>query len=208
MIKKMLNVVVVFTVLVLVLTGCNNMKFDQTTNKNNLLTEKYPISLIEELKNVADSGHMTFSKFKRDFNIQCVRKTHQGYYVVLLLEDDSNAFVFFNEEDTLIRIIISKGFKSKNEFQNQVIEQMPKSEVLSFDTNTIIAPVSAIDITAHIVQEGVCIVKYSRSAGGEILADPIVTSVKFFDNESIATCEDPFIRNEIPFIFEVDKVSE
>lgn len=208
MIKKMLNVVVVFTVLVLVLTGCNNMKFDQTTNKNNLLTEKYPISLIEELKNVADSGHMTFSKFKRDFNIQCVRKTHQGYYVVLLLEDDSNAFVFFNEEDTLIRIIISKGFKSKNEFQNQVIEQMPKSEVLSFDTNTIIAPVSAIDITAHIVQEGICIVKYSRSAGGEILADPIVTSVKFFDNESIATCEDPFIRNEIPFIFEVDKVSE
>lgn len=208
MIKKMLNVVVVFTVLVLVLTGCNNMKFDQTTNKNNLLTEKYPISLIEELKNVADSGHMTFSKFKRDFNIQCVRKTHQGYYVVLLLEDDSNAFVFFNEEDTLIRIIISKGFKSKNEFQNQVIEQMPKSEVLSFDTNTIIAPVSAIDITAHIVQEGICIVKYSRSAGGEILADPIVMSVKFFDNESIATCEDPFIRNEIPFIFEVDKVSE
>lgn len=208
MIKKMLNVVVVFTVLVLVLTGCNNMKFDQTTNKNNLLTEKYPISLIEELKNVADSGHMTFSKFKRDFNIQCVRKTHQGYYVVLLLEDDSNAFVFFDEEDTLIRIIISKGFKSKNEFQNQVIEQMPKSEVLSFDTNTIIAPVSAIDITAHIVQEGICIVKYSRSAGGEILADPIVTSVKFFDNESIATCEDPFIRNEIPFIFEVDKVSE
>lgn len=208
MIKKMLNVVVVFTVLVLVLTGCNNMKFDQTTNKNNLLTEKYPISLIEELKNVADSGHMTFSKFKRDFNIQCVRKTHQGYYVVLLLEDDSNAFVFFNEEDTLIRIIISKGFKSKNEFQIQVIEQMPKSEVLSFDTNTIIAPVSAIDITAHIVQEGICIVKYSRSAGGEILADPIVTSVKFFDNESIATCEDPFIRNEIPFIFEVDKVSE
>ena len=208
MIKKMLNVVVVFTVLVLVLTGCNNMKFDQTTNKNNLLTEKYPISLIEELKNVADSGHMTFSKFKRDFNIQCVRKTHQGYYVVLLLEDDSNAFVFFNEEDTLIRIIISKGFKSKNEFQNQVIEQMPKSEVLSFDTNTIIAPVSAIDITAHIVQEGICIVKYSRSAGGEILADPIVTSVKFFDNESIATCEDPFIRNEIPFLFEVDKVSE
>ena len=208
MIKKMLNVVVVFTVLVLVLTGCNNMKFDQTTNKNNLLTEKYPISLIEELKNVADSGHMTFSKFKRDFNIQCVRKTHQGYYVVLLLEDDSNAFVFFNEEDTLIRIIISKGFKSKNEFQNQVIEQMPKSEVLSFDTNTIIAPVSAIDITAHIVQEGICIIKYSRSAGGEMLADPIVTSVKFFDNESIATCEDPFIRNEIPFIFEVDKVSE
>lgn len=208
MIKKMLNVVVVFTVLVLVLTGCNNMKFDQTTNKNNLLTEKYPISLIEELKNVADSGHMTFSKFKRDFNIQCVRKTHQGYYVVLLLEDDSNAFVFFNEEDTLIRIIISKGFKSKNEFQNQVIEQMPKSEVLSFDTNTIIAPVSAIDITAHIVQEGICIVKYSRSAGGEMLADPIVTSVKFFDNESIATCEDPFIRNEIPFIFGVDKVSE
>lgn len=208
MTNKVLSGIAVIVILTITLTGCNNMKFNQTTNKNDLLTEKYPIVQIEELKSSAEAGNITFSKFKRDFDVQCVRKTHQGYYVVLLLEDDKNAFVFFNEKDTLTRVIVSNGFKSKIEFQNQVIEQTPKSEILSFDTNTIIAPVSAIEITIHIVQEGICVVKYSRFRDGKIIEDPIATSIEFIENGSIPTSEDPVIRDEIPFIFEIDKVRE
>lgn len=188
------------------LMGCNNMKFNQSTNKNDLITEKYPIVQIEKLKNTAESRHMTFSEFKRDFDVQSVRNTHQGYYVVLLLEDYRKAFVFFNEKDTLIRVMVSNGFKTKIEFQNQVLEQMHKSEVLSFDPNSIIAPVSAIEITAHIVQEGIFIVKYSRFRNGKIIEDPIAISMEFIENESISTNEDLFIRDEIPFIYEFDKV--
>ena len=77
------------------LIGCNNMKFNQTTNKNDLLTKKYSITQIEELQSTAKINNMTFSNFKRDFDVQCMRKTHQGYYVVLLLEDGGNAFAFF-----------------------------------------------------------------------------------------------------------------
>ena len=80
--------------------------------------------------------------------------------------------------------------------------------VLNFDTNTILAPFSAVEMTAHIVQEGVYIVKYSRFLDGEIIEDPIATSIEFIGNESLLTSEDPFISNEIPFVFELDKVSK
>ena len=63
-------------------------------------------------------------------------------------------------------------------------------------------------MTVHIVQEGVCIVKYLRFTDGEILENPTVASIEFVENESVAVCEDPFIRNEIPFILAIDKVGK
>ena len=206
MMNRVLSGIIIVMCMV-TLIGCNNMKFNQTTNKNDLLTEKYPIIQIEELKSKTEAGNITFSDFKRDFDVQCMRKTHQGYYVVILLEDGGNAFAFFNEKNSLIRVMVFDNFKSKIEFQNHVVEQMPKSVVLNWDTNTLITPVSALEITAHIVQEGIFIVKYSRFRDGEIIEDPIVTSIQFIENESISTNEDLFIRDEIPFIFEFDKTS-
>ena len=208
MMSRILSGIIVIVMCMVTLIGCNNMKFNQTTNKNDLLTEKYPIMQIKELQSTVETGDMTFSNFKRDFNVRCMRKTHQGYYVVLLLEDGRNAFALFNEKNILIRVMVLDSFKSKIEFQNQVVTQMPKSEVLNLDSNTIIAPVSALEITAHIVQEGIFVVKYSRFRDGELIEDPIVTSIQFIENESISTNEDPFIRDEIPFVFEFDKASE
>lgn len=205
MMNRVLSGIIITAICMVTLVGCNNMKFDQITNKNDLLTEKYSIIQIEELQSAAEAGDMTFSNFKKEFNVQCMRKTHQGYYVVLLLEDGGNAFAFFNKKDTLNRVMVFDCFKSKIEFQNQVAEEMPKSEVLNLDSNTIIAPVSALEITVHIVQEGIFVLKYSRFRDGEIIEDPIVTSIQFIENESISTNDDPFIRDEIPFIFELDK---
>ncbi len=206
--KKRAVSVIITVMCILILIGCNDMNFNQTTNKNELLTEKYTITQIEELKSKAEDGNMTFSKFKRDFNVQCMRKTHQGYYVVLLLEDGGNAFAFFNEKNILNRVMVFDSFKSKTEFQNQVVEQMPESEVLNLDSNTLVTPISALDITVHIVKEGIFIVKYSRLRDGELIEDPVVTSIQFIENETILTTEDPFIRDEIPFIFEFDKTAQ
>ena len=200
-------VAVMAVAICLTLIGCNSMRFDQTTNKNNLLTEKYSVAQIEELKNTAEADRMTFSDFKRCFNVQCIRKTHQGYYVVLLLENEGNAFVFFNEENSLIHVLSLTEFKRRTDFQNQVEKQMTESEVLHLDPNAIPLPVSALEVTAHIVQEGIFIVEYSRIKDGELLEDPIVSSIQFIENETVLTSEDPFIRYEIPFIFELDKVS-
>lgn len=208
MMNRVWGVITIIVICIVTFIGCNNMKFNNSANKNDLLTEKYSIAQIEELKNSAESEHITFSKFKKDFDIQCVRKTHQGYYVVLLLEDNRNAFAFFNEGNKLISVMIVNEFKGKEEFHIQALEQMSKSEVLRFDPNTILMPVSAVDMTAHIVQEGICIVKYSRFLDGKIIEDPIVSSVEFIENKSIPTSEDIFVRDEIPFIFEFDKASE
>lgn len=204
--SKVLMTVIAIVMCMVTLIGCGNVKFNQTTNKKELLTKKYSVVQIEKLQKAAETGAMTFSDFKRDFDVQCVRKTHQGYYVVLLFESDENVFAFFNEKNTLFQIIISGDFKSKAEFQDQVVEQIPKSEVLNLDPNAIVAPVSSLEITAHIVQEGLFIVKYSRFKEGKIIEDPIVDSVQFIENESISVSNDPFIRDEIPYIFEIDKV--
>lgn len=208
MLNRMLSGIIIMEICMVTLMGCNNMKFNQTTNKSDLLTVKYPVIQIDEIQGAAETGDVTFSDFESHFEVQCMRKTHQGYYVVLLLEDGRNAFAFFNEKNTLTRIMVLERFKSKIEFQNEVVEQISKSEVLNLDSNTIIAPVSALDITAHIVQEGIFVVKYSRFWEGEIIEDPIVTSIQFIDNESLLTNEDVFIRNEIPFVLELDKASE
>ena len=189
----------------IILIGCSNMKFNQTVDKSDLLTETYSIEQIEELENSAQTGSITFSDLKRKLNVQCIRKTHQGYYVVLLLKEGGNAFVFFNEKNVLVRVMAFEHFESKKEFQSQVVEQMPESEVLKFDSNAIMAPISALEMTVHIVQEGIFIVKYSRLMDGELLEDPIVTSIQFIDNESIPKSEDPFVRDEIPFVWGFDK---
>lgn len=208
MIKKIFGLITIVAICAAIVTGCNDIRFDNSTNKNDLITEKYSITQIEKLKCSMNSENITFSKFKKDFNAQCVRKTHQGYYVVLLLEDDKNAFIFFDEENNLVSAIVTNEFKSKKEFQTQVLFQMSEKEVIKFDPNTIFMPVSAVEITAHIVKEGVFVVKYSRFSGNEMLDEPIVDSITFIENEQIPTSEDWLVRNEIPFIFEFDKLSE
>lgn len=58
---------VVFAMCLITLAGCNNVKFNQTENKNVLLTEKYSIAQVEKLQNAAEAGGMTFNDFKKDF---------------------------------------------------------------------------------------------------------------------------------------------
>lgn len=204
--SKLLRIFCIAVIIIVLFAGCNSMRYNQTEQKNKLITETYSAAQAKELKKAAEDGDVTFSMFKRSFNAQCVRKTHQGYYVVLFLNDGGNAFAFFDEKSMLKSVMISYGFKSETEFRNRITEHMRKSEVLNYDTNSIALPVSAVDTTAHIVQEGVFIVKYSRFENGKIIDDPIATSLVFVKNEEIATNEDLFIKNEIPFILEIDKI--
>lgn len=205
MLKRILSSFFLAAMLIGALAGCSGPRFDQTTSKNDLLTEKYSLEQVETLKRDAEAGHRTFSKFKQEFAVQCARKTDQGYYVVLLLEDGENAYAFFNSENLLVRVLITSGFQTKSQFQSQVAEQMPMSEVLHLDQNSILLPVSAVSSTAHLVREGVFLINYTRIREGEILADPIVASIKFLDNESLAASEDPLIQSEIPYLLPMDK---
>ena len=98
------------------------MECNQTDVKSALIKTKYPSHKIEDLRIATEVDNISFSKFKKIFKVECIRKTHQGYYVVLLDENGSNAFVFFNEEDELTYVIVKDRFLAKREFEAQVVK--------------------------------------------------------------------------------------
>ena len=206
--KRLLSVLFVILVYVLIFTGCGRIKFNNSTEKDVLITKEYSTDQIAQLKKSVESGHVTFSEFKASFNVQCIRKTHQGYYAVLLQEDGKSAFVFINKNNQLINVIVVDKFKTKKEFQAQLSNLMTKEIMLTFEANTILLPVSSVDMTAHIVQEGIYIIKYSRFDDGKMMSDPVIENVEFVENENISNNDDTLIRDEIPFILEIDKISE
>lgn len=206
--RKKFNISLLILILIVLLTGCNDIKYNNSENKIDLITKKYSTEQIEKLELTTGSEKVTFSEFKKDFDAQCIRKTHQGYYVILLLESGENSFVFFNDDNILTSVMTVDKFKTQNEFNIQALDGMTKSAVLNFDPNAILIPVSSVEITAHIVQEGLYIIKYTRFLDGQSIEDPVVNSVEFIANENISASSDTLVKYEIPFIFEFDKVSE
>ena len=211
--KKALVLLVVMVILlvsvqiyIMFLKGHKNIEFDQKTDMDTLITKEYSVDAIQMLNNAVPSKNMTFSDFKKDFDAQCVRKTHQGFYVVLRLKDSRHAYVCFNEDEILYRVLVASNFKSKAEFQSNVTNQMRMSEVREYDSNTLPSWVSVPGITIHIVKEGYFIVNYLRIENGKPSEDPIVSSLEFFENDSLLSDEFDYAKVEaIPYIYEFDK---
>ena len=198
--------VVIIVIGIVTIKKCNNVKFDQNTDMNELITHKYSVTEIQSLQNAVPSLSMTFSDFKKKFKVQCARKTHQGFYVVLLIEDGRHAYICFNEDEMLYRVLVAGDFKSKEEFQNNVTTETQLSDVLKYDSNTLPSRVSAQKITIHIVKEGYFIVEYLRFVDGQLTDDPTVSSLTFYENDSLKSDEYDYAKVEmIPYIYEFDK---
>lgn len=184
--------------------GCDSMKYNNTTDKDILITKEYTISEIENLKRRIEFEIINYDEFQKLFKVQCLRKTCQGYYVVLKQEDQKNVFVFFNSENKLNDILIIDIFKKENEIKEKLTIGLTKNEVLSLDPNTVFLSVSAINMSAHMVEEGIFIVKYSSLEKGNFLQDSIVSSVEFIKNEDILL-EDSDVNYIVPLILPIDK---
>ena len=182
----------------------DNMKNNYTGKKQDESTKKYSSSQIEEIKKSVEAGSMNYAEFEKEFDFECVRETHQGSYVILT-SDDKKVFVFINDKLELTKVLVIDEFKTKEEFQLQISDGIPKSEVLMFDTGTILIPVSSVEMTAHLVREGVFIIKYSRIVEGEVIKDPIVSSMLFIENEDLVSNEDEIIQDIVPYIYAEDK---
>lgn len=206
--KIKLVAVAMITICLISLVGSNKMNFDNSTDKYDLITEKYSVQQIGQLKVWVESGRFTFSKFIKNFNAQCIRKTHQGYYVVLLSENNDSVFVFFNTENNARRIIITQQFMHKSDFEKHVVIGMTANEVESFDTNTIPMPISSVETTVHIVVEGAYIVRYTRFSNGKLTNIHTVESIEFVENKNLSKTDDLLVRNLIPYIFELDKTDK
>ena len=129
--RKKFNISLLILILIVLLTGCNDIKYNNSENKIDIITKKYSTEQIEKLELTTGSEKVTFSEFKKNFDAQCIRKTHQGYYVILLLEGGENSFVFFNADNILTSVMTVDKFKTQNEFNIQALDGMTKSAVLN-----------------------------------------------------------------------------
>lgn len=202
---RAIKLIIIILICVIIFIGCSNMKYNNLADKDELITEQYSKEQIETLITATGRGVVTFSEFKKDFKAQYVRQTHQGCYVVLSLEDGESAFICMNHEENVVNVVIKKDFLTKNEFLAQDVAQMTESEVLLYDPEAILLPISSVNMTAHIVKEGVFIIKYVRFSDDAFLDDPTVSSIEFYENDDIPTNDDILVRDVIPYILEIDK---
>lgn len=208
--RALIIFVIIFLVIaiicIFIYVGSDDVKYNNTKSKEELITVKYTSSQIEELKNSVYQGRMTLKELKKKFKVQCVRKTPKGYYTILSQEDGKEAFVFFDSDLKLWDMFIVDEFKTKETFQQGIVEKKTtRSQMVEYDKTYIPMPTSSMSSSVHCVKEGVFIVIYSRRMDGKRLPEPIVDSIEFMSNDEVlAKSEDPYIYN-IPIIMEMDK---
>lgn len=201
-----LVIVILLTVIsIIIFVGVNDMKYNNTVDKTHVITKIYSTSKIKKLKEEVESGSISYEEFKLDFKVECLRKTYQGYYIVLLQSDGRNVFVFMDNMSQLNDVIVFDSFNSKEDFNVFITNQTAKGEVISFDPNAIYLPISSKDITAHIVKEGIVIVNYVRMVDGVLLKDPLVDTIEFIENKDIPALNNDLVSLNVPYILDVDK---
>ncbi len=198
---------VIAIICIFIYTGCDDVKYNNSDSKEDLVTEKYSCSQIEELKERVNRGDMTFKEFKRQYKVQCLRKSNIGYYAVLRQDNGKEVFVFiyeFNNELKARNLMVVDEFKSKEEFEKGISSLTTMSEMLAFDSNGIPMAGSAVSRTLHYVKEGAFMIRYLRNIDGKHLSEPIVDSIEFIDNEKVMACEVPH-KYDFPIIMDMDK---
>ena len=93
--------------------GGMGVKYNNTERFENLVNIKYSSRKIKEIREAIERNDWNYMKFKSLFDIQCLRKTYQGYYVVLLQDDGRRAFVFMDEEMMLNGMLLIGNMKEK-----------------------------------------------------------------------------------------------
>jgi len=203
--KNIFKSIILLYICLSLLIGCDNVEYNNTTNYNDIVTKMYTIQEMEDFEEQSRLGVVTFSDFKKCFDVECIRKTTQGYYCILRLNGEKNAYVFFNHDLKLTYIIIAKEFISKDEFDNVLINKTTKSQILSLDPNTISLPVSAISTTAHIVNDGMLVITYSPYVvEGAVVTDPTVKSIKFFSDKELLSYTNDIV-SLAPVVLPIDK---
>ena len=208
-VKKFLIIVALFCIIFLIVLNYSMPKYDNLARKEDVITQQYSKKSIEKLANTIEQSQLDFSDLEAQFSIECIRKTHQGYYAVLLQSDGSNVFIFMDDHLSVTKLLSFTYFMTKDEFVHLCFNNKNTtiSEILLKDRNTLPTPTSMTVQTAHIVQEGVIIVTYRTFENGEVLNEAVVDSIEFFDNATIAAAESHYALKHVPYILEIDKAN-
>lgn len=183
------------------------IEYNNITPKEFIITENYSETKINRLISKVENHQITLEELVFEFNIECLRKTKQGYYAVLLQNDGSSVFVFMDDDQMIQEILVFSEFLSNEDFSQLLSEKKPVtiSEVMMLDKNTISAPLGMIFLTVHIVKEGVIMITYSTASNGTELLEPVVQKIEYYNNEQLETECDNYILKNIPLILPIDK---
>lgn len=206
----MKKLILVLCIIIICFSGClqkgdNTLKYDNDILADAAISKVYSEKDIEELKSKLKLETITYSEIESLFKVECIRKTFQGYYIVLKIDDGGYTFLFIDTELKLSKIISADNFYSKSDFDFVECSKTTASEISGFDSNTIYYPVSYLHISGHILSDGIIIIEYDRYKDDILLNDPIVKSVKYISNNDIERMTDDFYVRNTPFILDIDK---
>ena len=123
--------------LMLILPGYHQTATIETVS-GTTSAQVYPAWYLSLCQSAVKDDSLTQDEFLQAFPDAAVRETIQGSYALVLADDSTQGFAFFNEKDALWNFIRVDRFKTKAEFEQYVTVGMPER-----------------------VQEGVFIVRYS-----------------------------------------------
>lgn len=202
-----LLLIVLALIFIIIFTGGGDVKYDNDKSIASLITKKYSDSDIEKMREDIECDNLNYAKLKSHYNVQCLRKTYQGFYAVFLQNDGKRVFVFMDETMKLNNMLVIENIKEKEEYNFLKLGRSTESEVLEHDKNTVMLPVSSVTCTAHIVKEGLLVITYDRldTNTGTLLNDPVVKSCVFFKNDDFPLNDNDMINLNVPYILEKDK---
>lgn len=202
-----LLLIVLALIFIIIFTGGEDVKYDNDKSISSLITIKYSDYDMEKLREDIGHDNLNFVKLKSHYNVQCLRKTYQGFYAVFLQNDGKRVFVFMDEKMKLYNMLVIENIKGKEEYNFLKSGKTTESEVLEHDKNTVLLPISSVTCTAHIVKEGLLVVTYDRldTNTGTLLNDPVVKSFEFFKNDDFPLNDNEMINLNVPYILEKDK---
>lgn len=212
--RRKISIIVVAIICIIIFGICflvgEKMKVMYNNEKSyqELITYKYDSDEFYSLRETLDSGNeiALFDVIATE-NIECVRKIEDIRYLILLSEMDEKLFVFFDADYKVTgSYYVKDEFLNEDDFTSVQTGTMQSSLIFEMDKNRIFYPFDTDLETGHITKEGIVIISYNRMGDGEILEDPVVESIEFYNNDEILKMrEDNFFIQIIPYILPIDK---
>lgn len=207
---KYKKITLIIIINLLILSICINIyvtshtfKYDNNQPISEVSNKRYSKEDIYKLENAFSFSNIyvdyPFWEFNLKYKPEIIRKTSVGYYAILLHEDDSLCFVFWNFENKIYSIYRTRGFVSSEEFKNTVsLGKTTFNEMKERVFDFFVYPSSKKIATAHLCIDGIIVVEYDDYLVAE--------SFEFYSNEKLTEKNNDFI-NIVPYILPTDKIN-
>lgn len=175
--------------------------YDNESSICMVVNKRYSKKQIDKLEEKISFSNIyadySFWAFNLEYKPECIRKTSLGYYAVLIHEDKSFCFVFWNFDNKIYSIYRTNGFVPSTDFKKSiVIGESSFEEIKNVGFDFFGYPFSKKVATAHICTDGILVVDYDDNWVAE--------SIKFYSNEELDDTDDDYLKM-VPYILSQDK---